>query len=329
MPSRWTVVLVTLLLSISALTFWLWFVIDPENVAPLCPMECTCYPGDNKVSCNGTSLTSVPIIRFPDVTVLSLSRNNISIIERGCFVSRGLTGLKKLVIWECGLRTIELGAFSGLTNLALLDMSFNEISEIIPGTFVDMNSLEYLILYSNRIKLLHNDEFRGLLKLKFIDITGNELQYLHPDSFLGLPNFQDLNLKINFGLQIPTLSNFINSSSLLHLDISHCNVISLSVETFANVSALEELGLRNNNLRTLDIDILRALPKLSTLYLQDNPLQCDCQLKEVWRWCEDHNIRTVYGKLVPQCETPGEMKGMGWEMLHNVQCLQDNITYSG
>jgi hypothetical protein len=99
----------------------------------------------------------------------------------------------------------------------------------------------------------------------------------------------------------------------------------VSVETFANVSSLEVLDISDNDLKTLDIDILRTLPILSILYLDGNPLHCDCQLKEVWRWCEDHNIETVYEELGPKCETPSEMKGMGWGVLENVQCLQGNI----
>jgi len=45
----------------------------------------------------------------------------------------------------------------------------------------------------------------------------------------------------------------------------------------------------------------------------------------VWRWCKDRNIQTMYGELSPKCDTPSERKGMGWEVLDKVQCLQDNI----
>jgi hypothetical protein len=103
----------------------------------------------------------------------------------------------------------------------------------------------------------------------------------------------------------------------------------VSVETFANVSALEWLDLRNNNLRTVDVNILRALPNLSTISLHDNPLQCDCQLKEVWRWCEERNIRTGYGRTEPECDTPKEVKGMGWWVLENGQCLEGYIQFYG
>jgi hypothetical protein len=103
----------------------------------------------------------------------------------------------------------------------------------------------------------------------------------------------------------------------------------VSVQTLAKVSALEWLDLSYNNLRNVGINILRTLPKLSVLYLDGNPLQCDCQLQEVWKWCQDHNIPTVYEERAPECDTPKEVKGMWWGVLDKGQCFQGNIQYYG
>jgi hypothetical protein len=132
-------------------------------------------------------------------------------------------------------------------------------------------------------------------------------------------------LSNNPGLYILTDRNFIKSPSLSRLDISNCNISSLSVETFANVSALEGIRLSNNNLRTIDIDILKSLPKLSTFSVHGNPLQCDCQLKEVWRWCKDRNVWT--GDVI--CDTPSEVEGIGWGVLEKGECSEGNIQYYG
>jgi hypothetical protein len=99
----------------------------------------------------------------------------------------------------------------------------------------------------------------------------------------------------------------------------------VSVETFA----LEWLSLSYNYLRTVDINLLKSLPKLSELALYGNPLQCDCQLQEVWRWCEDRNIQTGYLAGVPKCDTPIEVKGMWWGVLEKGQCVEGNIQYCG
>jgi Leucine-rich repeat (LRR) protein len=209
----------------------------------------------------------------------------------------------------------------------------NELSEIIPGSLENIKSLEWIKLEFNRLEHLDIDVFSGLIKLEYINLSGNKLQYLHPDTFLGLPNLKQLYLGENKALHIPTDSPVIISHSLTNLYISNCTVNSVSVETFANVSALKWLDLSYNNLRTVDINILRALPTLSKLYLYGNPLQCDCQLQEVWRWCEDRNIRTAYKNLgyeiVPNCDTPREVNFMWWGVLEKAQCLEGNVSYHG
>ena len=86
-------------------------------MAVLCPEECQCDPGGYQVTCDGSSLTAVPSISLTGVQVLYIIDNNITLLERDIFVSRGLTDLEVLWVWECGLSTVELGAFKGLTEL--------------------------------------------------------------------------------------------------------------------------------------------------------------------------------------------------------------------
>jgi hypothetical protein len=222
-----------------------------------------------------------------------------------------------------------MGAFNGLTKLTALAMWDNEISEIKRGTFDNMNRLQRLSLYHNGIEQLKDGAFSGLNNLKHIDLGRNKLQYVHPDTFAGLQNLEWLELNYNPNLQIPTDRYFISSHSLSRLSISDCSVRSVSAETFANVTALEWLHLSYNNLRSVDINMLKVLPKLSALHLYGNPLQCDCQLQEVWRWSQHHNIRTEYEFTAPKCATPSEVQGMWWGVLEKSQCLQDNIKYYG
>ena len=329
MPSRLTVVLVSLLLAIPVAIFWLWLVIFPARVAILCSEDCRCDAGGYYVDCTSSSLKEIPFTPLSEVRTLLLANNNITFLGRDGFVSRGLKVLQNLQADFCQIETIELRAFNGLTNLAYLSMRGNKISEIKPGTFEKMNSLRYLNLDRNRIEHLDVDVFSGLFSLEIVFLAKNKLQRLHPDTFVGLLKFQSLFLSNNSFLQIPSDSYFINSLSLKHLDISGCNVGSVSNETFANVSTLEWLDLRFNNLRIVDINTLKALPELFTLLLHDNPLHCDCQLQEVWQWCQKYNIQIMYKEIAPECETPSKLKGVYWGKLEEDQCLQDNIHYYG
>jgi hypothetical protein len=329
MPSRLTVVLLSLLAAIPVAIFWLWLLIQPIREEIMCPGECRCGEVGFDVNCSDSGLSKIPPILPTNVRVLLLDGNSLTFFEKDSFVSKGLVELEVLNADFCNIRKIELGAFNGLTKLTHLSMQGNEISEIIPGTFEIISRLEYLNLKYNKIEHLESDVFRGLVNIQYIDLEGNELQYLHPDTFVRLPRLQHLDLTYNLDLQIPTDRQFINSHALKYLDMSDCYIYSLSVETFANVSALEWLDLSYNYLRTIDVNILKILPKLSALYLYGNPLQCDCQLQEVWRWCQDHNIETAYKEIVPICDTPSEVKGLWWGVLEKAQCLQDNIHYYG
>jgi hypothetical protein len=327
MPSRLTVVLVSLLLATPAGIFWLWSVILTARVAILCPEECRCNVDGFIVNCSASGIYTIPLLLLADVRGFLLGNNNITFLENDSFVSRELIELEVLQADFCQIKTVDVGTFNGITNLKHLSVRGNEISEIIPGTFEKMSSLEYLDLAHNKLKHLDVGVFTGLINLQTVFLARNKLHYLHPDSFVGSPNLQSLYLSQNSRLQIPNDSHFIYSHSLKSLGISDCNISSISVETLANVSALERLGLMYNNLRSLDINILKALPNMSTLYLHGNPLQCDCELQIVWRWCQDRNITTVYKETVPKCDTPRELKDVCWGVLEKGQCLEGNITY--
>ena len=171
--------------------------------------------------------------------------------------------------------------------------------------------------------------FGGLVNLRRVILIGNKLQYLQPYTFIWLPKLQKSSLRSKRGLQILTNCTVINSHSVSQQLAADCNISSVSVETVSKVSAMKLLDLRYNKLGTVDISILRELPKLATLYLYGNRLQCDCQLQEVWRWCEDRNILTVFWEEVPVCDTPSEVMGRWWGLLEKGQCLEGNILYYG
>jgi Leucine-rich repeat (LRR) protein len=215
MPSRVTVVLVSLLLATPAVIFWLWLVTLPARVVIKCPEECRCHGTEGYyLNCSDSGLNSIPSVLPTHVQALGLDGNNITFLENDSFVSRGLVELLEIEARFCKIRKIELRAFNGLAKLKLLLIEGNEISEIIPGTFEKNSHLKVLHLLNNRIENLESDVFCGLVELEDIDLKGNKLQYIHPDTFSGLPYLQKLILSKNSGLQIATDRHFINSHSL-------------------------------------------------------------------------------------------------------------------
>jgi hypothetical protein len=346
------VVLVTLLITSPVLIFWAWLLIVPARVAFLCPEGCWCDPGGNIIDCFNSSLNNIPIIFLKDVRILYLNHTNLTSLWKDSFLSSRLTQLETLDIDNCGLVRIEPGAFNGLIMLEELSIKNNKIREIEQQTFENLTNLELLYLGKNEIENLERDAFLGLTNLRdiwlitnkihyllpdtflglnnlsHIRLNDNKIQYLHPDLFVRVSSLSSLHLQNNPMMNIPTDRHFINSPSLRELYISNCNISSIPVETFANVSGLELLDLSRNHLKDIDVNILTILPQLSTFYIYGNPLQCECQLQEVWGWCQNHSITT--GHIIqPVCDSPSEVKGMWWAVLQHSQCLHDNISFHG
>jgi Leucine-rich repeat (LRR) protein len=322
-------VLVSLLVASPALIFWIWLVVLPTRVTLLCPERCWCSAGGLKIDCTNSSLDNIPVILHKDVRSLTLDYNNLTYLKKDAFLSSALAQLEKLSIDDCELVGVEPGAFNGLTVLVQLSLMSNMILEIKPRTFGNMSSLKRLYLGYNVIENLEPDSFLGLSDLEYLHINENNLQYIHPDLFIHSPNLETLSLGSNQHLQIPTDGHFINSRSLRRLFIINCNVTSVSNKTFAKVAGLKLLDLRANHLRDIDINVLISLPQLSAFYIHENPLQCDCHLQEVWRWCRDRNIETASGPEAPVCDTPSEVQGLWWGVLQRSQCSQGHINYHG
>src|SRR5215510_12237467 len=141
-----------------------------------------------------------------------------------------MTELVRLHIEWCGVRTLELGAFSGLTELAELTIKGNQLSKLTPGTFGNLSKLEYLCILNTELENFDSDVCSVLVNLQYMHLERSKLQSFHPDTFLRLPNIQSEYLNQNPRIQIPTDGSFINSHCLLKPHIPYCNVSSLSVE---------------------------------------------------------------------------------------------------
>jgi gastrin-releasing peptide receptor len=327
MPVTVKAVLVSLLVASPALIFWIWLVILATRFTLLCPDGCWCSADGDKIDCSNSSLDNIPVIFHKQVRSLTLDYNNLTYLKEDVFLSSALPRLEVLSIDDCNLVGVEPGAFNGLTILVQLSLMSNMIREIKPLTFGNMSSLKRLYLGYNVIENLEPDSFFGLSDLEYLHIGENNIKHIHPDLFIHSPNLEMLILERNQQLEIPTDGHFMNSHSLRNLFLSNCSVTSVSMKTFEKVVGLKLLDLSANHLTDIDVNVLISLPKLSEFYLYKNPLQCDCQLQEVWRWCEEHNIETAYGSEAPVCDTPSEVEGLWWGVLQSSQCSQGHIAY--
>ncbi|KAM7064384.1 toll-like receptor 9 isoform 1-T1 [Molossus nigricans] len=166
-----------------------------------------------------------------------------------------LSHLEGLVLKDSSLYELDTGWFQGLSNLSVLDLSENFLSECITSTpaFWGLRKLRKLNLSFNYHKgvsyahLVLAKSFESLLNLQQLDMTGiffRELSEKTLHSLTQLPRLQQLSLQMNF-INQAQLSIFQAFPSLCHVDLSN-NRISGSLGSMAStaeVDAEEEVRL--------------------------------------------------------------------------------------
>ena len=119
-----------------------------------CSDNCFCILDDVKVTNNCTggnvTLTQVMYPSNPKYLVLSWDYSRFHDINPGAFMRFGKT-LEELWLAKIGLRNLQQGIFDGLTILKYLDLSYNEVSVLLPGVFGDLVNLTDLDLSYNVI----------------------------------------------------------------------------------------------------------------------------------------------------------------------------------
>ncbi|XP_069696520.1 uncharacterized protein [Periplaneta americana] len=352
MSTRSRILSVALMLVIPVLIFWMWLLTEAIDSSMLCPRECWCNPEKEILDCSHASLEELPLIYHNPIYELYLHHNNLSILAKKAFVSKSIFEIESLHLGNCKIWYIDVDAFNGLvlldylsldnnlltglnvgtfknmTHLQSLHLAFNRIDNLDAGIFEGLISLEMLNLAHNLLCSLRSDVFIGLTNLKNIFLSHNRLSTLHPDVFRHLTKLNALYLGENEELQIPSNSSFLNIQTVEYLDISDCNKSSVMPISFENATNLTKLVLSNNNLKTIDYNIFRVMPKLTHIFLDGNPLECDCGLLKLWRWCQEHDVKVVgYMEDFVLCESPKEVSGLWLGVLGKAQCINGSITY--
>jgi Leucine-rich repeat (LRR) protein len=225
------------------------------------------------------------------LTYLDLSNNFIEILSRDIFDGMRHINDCKPIEPETGL-----SQFSGF-----LDLSFNFIGFIYPGTFIGLCMFTDLSLRKNNLSVLYPDTFQGLTRLKSLDLIGNSLKTIETGSFNGLvylitlhtnnENFLGNDIEIlhagifqgilrlgsldlsYFGTHVIEEGVFKNLKFLIYLDLSGNEIKNLSSGIFHGLSSLRLLKLFSNEIEMLHLDIFKELSALTYLDLAFNKIQ--------------------------------------------------------
>jgi len=244
---------------------------------------------------------------LPNLMEVYLDYNLITVIDPHVFERN--TKLSKLTLNGNKLTMTQTASFLNATSLDWIELANCSISDMPNNFFGSMTNLEFIRLSNNQIERLDRELFVHLRKLRTLHLEGNLIKQIDPDIFKTNHKLLRLYLHSNPLANFNT-SRFLNSSSLISLDIGFCNITEIPDHFFSKLHNLVSLNLSGNrlksfnmtavpkNLEVLDISrnslsyvyvtstTIRLLGSLKHLDLTNNNFTCTCRLLVMWKWCE-------------------------------------------
>ncbi|KAF6214050.1 hypothetical protein GE061_011780 [Apolygus lucorum] len=223
-------------------------------------------------------------INLPKLKVLDLSDNcNLhactSLIVDGSFMLNESTNLEVLNLNSNSIYSVTIPLLKGLFSLRELRLSNASLQHIEIGAFSDLHNLEILDLSNNiltRNSEINNMTFKGLSKLANLYLDQAGLTCLEDsNTFQHTPLLRLLSLKQNTFLELhPTLLTPLKE--LNFLDLSQNSFQNWDRRIFQGNPNLQQVDLSYNQISAFSAAMLEDLSGLSSLDLAENSLSCEC-----------------------------------------------------
>ncbi|KAM4609450.1 toll-like receptor 8 [Polymixia lowei] len=241
--------------------------------------------------------------------VLNMSHNSISTLTTKEMCSKSLSELQfqdnKLgILWKENDGSYDK-LFMNLSNLTILDISFNNIATIPKNVYGHLP--QNLTIW----RINHNS---------LIDFKWRQLK--------GFSQLQILDLSFNSLTHIPEIiSNYTHTLRLL--DLSHNQISQLSNGFLKGAKSLKTLFLSYNKLTIINQSTFLSGPEnyVETLYLQENPFQCTCDVLDFILWIEDNNVMIPRLTTDVTCHTPVNKRNQAVISFEINQCVNDNLAF--
>ena len=271
-----------------------------------------------------TELNPVDLNISNSLTRLEVDHNNIAIFENGSFM--GFTNLNILKMSYNSLTEFDAAQISsgqGLPGLLHLHLFGNDLTNM-PCTNLLPSQMETLDIGGNNITHIPDDYFSSFQNLTLLNLDGmamvnlpeftTVMHYLE-ELVLSNNDFVQLNLSGNFFMSVPVLKKL----NLRYNSLTILNEGSLCAENLS-MANLEDLDLRDNEISIVSENYFCLMPKLKTLRLNNNRLSQFIISTDQPILILSHNDLTEFPKLG---STIGNVKKL--YLSHNDLDLQ-NIT---
>ena len=219
------------------------------------------------------------------------------------------------VKWKGGKQTVECrqrGLITLPSNIdpqtQVLDLSGSNLQTLPREAFSRANllNLQKIYLASCRIGQVDSTALRGLTNLIELDLSDNLLTDVPSEAFRDAVSLRELRLSSN-PIQKIEQGAFDQAPGLVKLDLSDCQIETLAAGAFDGLDQLSHLRLGGNRLEELRPDVVTSLPgRLHGLELQNNPWICDCRLRYLREWLQQHNVPSP---ATATCISPPRLAG--------------------
>eukprot|EP00102_Acyrthosiphon_pisum_P022330 XP_016659540.1 PREDICTED: chaoptin isoform X2 [Acyrthosiphon pisum] len=199
--------------------------------------------------------------RMPNLKSIDISKNQVRHIHPESFTPVRDNNLEELWLSENSIdnaMTIRL-ILDMFPKLRFLDVSRNQLQDIIYGSVQGHSRLEMLYLEHNKLQRVGRETFTAMPMLRELRLSNNSLSNYLAIPLWNLPMLKGLDISFN---KFDKLERRMLATlpSLRRFDISHNIVSSLDPTTFIDTPNLEHVNISHNN-----IDSINSLT-LSHLY---------------------------------------------------------------
>ncbi|XP_063987785.1 protein toll [Diachasmimorpha longicaudata] len=268
----------------------------PRGIFKDCKELLSIYLGYNELE----DLPSEIFSTLPKLETLDLSRNHITMIKRNLF--EGLSSLKVLNMERNGLKTIDPQGLHTLQNLLIARFSSNQLTlKITPG-----GSLGGERLYS---------PFTPCKTIEELHLSHNNISDIFLD-WTTAPNLKKLNLQHN-NLTSLHAQDIYFSSQNLYVDLSFNRIETISL-MYAEIYARSWETAKN---------------KTVTVSIENNPLNCDCDIYDLLRYQEgdmDAKVKNIVDLKMTNltCQKPSWLATTPVENIkfESLKCLVEDAT---
>ena len=250
--------------------------------------------------------------------VLNLSRNELFAIPLGLFET--LSSLHSLDMSHNLIGFLQAETLKGLNSLLQINIMDNKLSHIDDKCFVDVRHLTSLTLNSNFLTKINESTFFGLENLERLEIENNKIRQIQDGSFLVLPSLQYLSMSNNYITNI-TKKTLQGLSHLSELILEDNKIDNISDSSFISIQHLKQLHLENNKLVTLGSGGRPplGLEGLDVLNLEDNPVNCSCELS----WIQ--HIPAYTDHVTGSCSHPDGNVGYHIDQIDFSMCKLNDV----